>query len=150
KYLWHPEQVETESPVTVQQASDTANSPQESTISSEPSEVREIEVLHTLEKSMKCGGNPPSEIALHPHSNTPGGGVRGGQSSFPQAEPVPETASVPIPPFEIQEGIQQQIRRLGWTASQAMVFIAEWFNGQRWSQLSDNDRLLLLYRLQTQ
>ncbi|HEY9879656.1 MAG TPA: hypothetical protein V6D29_14455, partial [Leptolyngbyaceae cyanobacterium] len=150
KYLWHPEQVETESPVTVQQASDTANSPQESTISSEPSEAREMGVLHTLERNMKCGGKIPSEVGSHLHSNTPEGGVRGGQSSFPQAEPVPETPPVPIPPFEIQEGIQQQIRRLGWTASQAIAFIAESFNGQRWSQLSDNDRLLLLYRLRNQ
>ncbi|HEY9879439.1 MAG TPA: hypothetical protein V6D29_13365 [Leptolyngbyaceae cyanobacterium] len=150
KCLWHPEQIRTEKPVTVQQASDTADLPPQSTTSSEPPELRKIKVLHTLERNMKCVSLASAEAGSDSHSNSLDGGVRGGQPSFPQAEAVPELSPLPIPPFKVQEGIQQQIRRLGWTAVQAVAFIAERFNGQRWSQLSDHDRLLLLYRLQTQ
>lgn len=43
--------------------------------------------------------------------------------------------------------IRSALQRLGWQPAQFHQFVSERFRGQRWSQLTEDDRLLLLYWL---
>lgn len=44
--------------------------------------------------------------------------------------------------------IRSKIRQLGWQPVQFQQFVSERYGGKRWSQLTEDDRLLLLYWLQ--
>jgi hypothetical protein len=104
-------------------------------------EPREIKELHPSEEYMKgealCAGAEGSDLNSFP----PERGVRGDESSFPQeAEP---TAYDPT----LHEQIQHQIRSLGWSGEVICQFIADQFHGKRWAGLTEDERLLLLYRL---
>ena len=54
-----------------------------------------------------------------------------------------------FPPEEWRSAIANQLRCLGWTLDRVKQFIAEQLPGKTLQTTSDDDRLLLLYRLQT-
>ena len=84
-----------------------------------------------------CAGDLGSDKT----SFSPERGVRGDETSFPQeAEPAAYD-------LDLHEQIQQQIRSLGWSGEVISQFIADQFEGKRWSELTDDERLLLLYHL---
>lgn len=84
-----------------------------------------------------CAGDLGSDL----HSFPPERGVRGDEPAFPQ-----ETKPADYDP-DLHEQIQQQIRSLGWSAPVIGQFIADQFEGKRWSELTEDERLLLLYHL---
>ena len=67
--------------------------------------------------------------------------MRGDETSFPQ-----ETEPAAYDP-ELHEQIQHQIRCLGWSGEVICQFIADQFEGKRWSELAEDERLLVLYHL---
>ena len=84
-----------------------------------------------------CAGDLGSDL----NSFSPERGVRGDESAFPQeAEPV-------VYDPDLHEQIQQQIRSLGWSSPVIRQFIADRFEGKRWPDLAEDERLLLLYHL---
>lgn len=84
-----------------------------------------------------CAGDLGSDQV----SFSPERGVRGDEPAFPQeAEPA---AYAP----DLHEQIQHQIRNLGWSGEVIRQFIADQFEGKRWSELTDDERFLLLYHL---
>ena len=68
-------------------------------------------------------------------------GVRGEKMSFPQA-------IEPLDP-EVQNQMQRQMQILGWSYEKICQFVARHFDGRRWLELGNDERLLLLYYLQT-
>ena len=67
--------------------------------------------------------------------------MRGDEPAFPQVvEPEVYDSG-------LHEQIQHQIRSLGWSGSAIRQFIADQFEGKRWSELTDDERFLLLYHL---
>jgi hypothetical protein len=100
----------------------------------------EINVLHPLD-TMKGGGRPPVDSGSVPNPLFLNRGVRGDELSFPQAaEPAPYD---PV----LHELIQHQIWKVGWIGASIHQFIADQFEGKRGSELTEDDQLLLLYRL---
>ena len=84
-----------------------------------------------------CAG----DLGSDKNSLSPERGVRGDESSFPQeAEPAAYD-------LDLHEQIQNEIRSLGWSGEVIRQFIADQFEGKRWSNLTDDERLLLLYHL---
>jgi hypothetical protein len=89
--------------------------------------------------------------------------VRG---EFPQAEslpslpPVPQSTASSFPPpaptatsaereqHRNQEVLHGSMARLGWHGQQLVQYIAQQFGGRRYYQLSPDEVLLLIYRLQ--
>ncbi|PZV05377.1 MAG: hypothetical protein DCF32_11285 [Leptolyngbya sp.] len=84
-----------------------------------------------------CAGDLGSDQT----SFSPERGVRGDEPAFPQD--VEPAAYDPA----LHEQIQNQVRSLGWSAPVIAQFIADQFGGKRWSELTEDERLLLLYRL---
>ncbi len=84
-----------------------------------------------------CAGDLGSDL----NSFSPERGVRGDETSFPQeAEPAAYDPA-------LHEQIQSEIRSLGWSGEVIRQFIADRFEGKRWSELMEDERLLLLYHL---
>ena len=101
----------------------------------------EIKELHPLEKNMKGEALCAGDLGSDKTSFSPERGVRGDASSFPQeAEPAAYDLA-------LHEQIQYQIRSLGWSGEVIRQFIADQFEGKRWSELTEDERLLLLYHL---
>lgn len=73
-------------------------------------------------------------------------GVRGEDAHFPQPN---QPIGLPIALEEIQNGLRQQVQRLGWSGRQVAQLIAQKFGGRRRSELQDSELLTLLYHLQT-
>ncbi|PSR16976.1 hypothetical protein C8255_15000 [filamentous cyanobacterium CCP3] len=97
--------------------------------------------LHPVGRNMK--GRAPCAGGVGPTSNsfTPERGVRGDDGSFPQdVEPIDYDP-------DLHEQIQHQVRSLGWSGEVIRQFIADRFESKRWSELSGDERLLLLYHL---
>lgn len=92
---------------------------------------------------MKCGC---PEVGLkNPFSS--GGGVRGGDLSFPQPE-HPKNTPIPIPFDEGYAAIQSTVRQLGWSMERLKGFLCEKFNGRsRMAELFDDELFVLLYWL---
>ena len=84
-----------------------------------------------------CAGDLGSDKT----SFSPERGVRGDEPAFPQE------AEAAVYDPALHEQIQQQIRSLGWSALVIRQFIADQFEGKRWSELTEDERLLLLYHL---
>jgi hypothetical protein len=104
----------------------------------EPLEIKE---LHPSEKTMKGEALCAGDLGSDKNSFTPERGVRGDESCFPQeAEPAAYDG-------DLHEQIQHQIRSLGWSGDAIRQFIADQFGGKRWSELAEDERLLLLYHL---
>jgi hypothetical protein len=136
--LWHPEHQEG---VIAQLASLLAPEDANSEVMPESSEPPEIKELHPSERSMKgealCAGDLGSEQSAF----SPARGVRGDEPAFPQeAEPAVYDPA-------LHEQIQHEIRSLGWPGEVICQFIADRFEGKRWSELTEDERFLLLYRL---
>ncbi|HZG39250.1 MAG TPA: hypothetical protein VEZ50_11275, partial [Nodosilinea sp.] len=134
--LWHPAHQEgviaSATSLLAPEEADSEAIPQ----SLEPLESKE---LHPSEKTMKgwalCAGGLGSDL----NSSSPERGVGGDESSFPQeAEPT-------IYDLDLHEQIQHQIRSLGWSVDVIRQFIADRFEGKRWSELTEDERFLLLY-----
>lgn len=139
--LWHPYRQEG-----VIDAK-TSFSADDQTILAEPcqsSEALENKRLHPVAKIMKGGQLPQGGAGSDPNSFTLERGVRGDESSFPQP-PDPEHLGFLA---DVAEVCQKQAERLGWTAVQMGQFIADHFEGKRRRQLSDDELMTLLYRLQ--
>jgi hypothetical protein len=136
--LWHPEHQEG---VIASVASFLAPKEVIPGPASESPEPREIKELHPSEKYMKgealCAGDLESNL----NSPFPERGVRGEKTSFPQ-----ESASVAYDPG-LHKQIQHQFRHLGWSGEVICQFISDQLEGKRWSDLTNDERLLLLYRL---
>jgi pimeloyl-ACP methyl ester carboxylesterase len=136
--LWHPAHQEG---VIAQLASLLAPEEAISEVMPESLEPFEIKELHPSEKYMKSEALCASDLGSDPNSFPPERGVRGDESSFPQAD---EPADYDP---DLNEQLQRQIRSLGWTWTVFCQFMADQFEGKRWSNLTEEDRLLLLYRL---
>ncbi|MEA5448415.1 hypothetical protein VB780_07545 [Leptolyngbya sp. CCNP1308] len=136
--LWHPEH---QQGVIAQLASLLATEDVSSEAIPELLEPQEIKELHPLERYMKGEALCADDLGSDTNSFTPERGVRGDESSFPQ-----ETEPAPYDPG-LHEQIQHQIRSLGWSGEVIRQFIADQFEGKRWSNLTDDERLLLLYHL---
>ena len=136
--LWHPAHQEG---VIAQLASLLASEEVNSEAMPESSEPFEIKELHPSERYMKGAALCAGDLGSDQNSFSPERGVWGDETSFPQeAEPA---AYDP----DLHEQIQQQIRSLGWSGEVIRQFIADQFEGKRWSNLTDDERLLLLYHL---
>ena len=81
------------------------------------------------------------DLGSDQNSFSPERGGRGDEPAFPQ-EPGPTTYD-----SALHEQIQHQIRSLGWSGEVIRQFIADRFEGKRWFELVDDERLLLLYHL---
>ncbi|MBD1877203.1 hypothetical protein H6F75_27345 [Nodosilinea sp. FACHB-131] len=137
-HLWHPEHQEG-----VMAPTASLLAPEAAIVKAVPKSLDSLQTkeLHPLERDMKgealCAGESGSDI----NSFSPERGVRGDAFSFPQeAEPAAYDPA-------LHGQLQNQIRSLGWSGEVIRQFIADRFEGQRWSELTDEDRLLLLYHL---
>ncbi|MGB3138436.1 MAG: hypothetical protein WBG38_09930 [Nodosilinea sp.] len=136
--LWHPAHQEG---VIAQLASILAPEEVNSEAMPESLERREIEELHPLERHMKGEALCADDLGSDLNSFTLKRGVRGDASFSPQ-EVHPEVYD-----SDLHEQIQYQIRSLGCSGEVICQFIADRFQGKRWSGLTENERLLLLYHL---
>ena len=136
--FWHPEHQEgVIAPAASLLAPEEANS-EALAKTPEPLEIKE---LHSSEKTMKGKALCAGALGSDKTSFTPERGVRGDEPAFPQeAEPA-------VYDVELHEQIQHQIRSLGWSMEVIRQFIADRFEGKRWSELTDDERFLLLYHL---
>ncbi|HZG39459.1 MAG TPA: hypothetical protein VEZ50_12325 [Nodosilinea sp.] len=136
--LWHPEHQEG---VIAQLASFLVSEDASSEALPKTLEPREIKELHPSDKYMKGEALCAGDLGSDKNSFTPERGVRGDESSFPQgAEPAAYD-------LDLHEQIQYQIRSLSWSGETIRQFIADRFEGKRWFELTENERLLLLYHL---
>lgn len=158
--LWHPDH----QPVINQPSRVT--SPQKATLSPQDKEPEACDdkTLHPQSKTMKC--LPPQRVSSFEkeNKNSSPRGVRGEVvKSFPQVKGN-RADSVPLPSerglssvsaidasLELTlNGIRTQLQRLQWTVNQVIEFIKTHFDGKRRSQLSDDELLHLLYKLQSE
>lgn len=136
--LWHPEHQEG---VITAVASLLASEEAIAVAIPESLEPPKIKELHPLEKYMKGKALCADGLGSDSNSLTPDRGVRGGEPSFPQAvEPAAYDS-------DLHEQIQHEIRSLDWSVEVIRQFIADRFEGKRWSELTEDERLLLLYYL---
>jgi hypothetical protein len=84
-----------------------------------------------------CAG----DLGSDQNSFSPERGVRGDELAFPQ-EVGPAAYDLAL-----HEQIQNQVRSLGWSGEVICQFIADQFEGKRWSGLTGDERFLLLYHL---
>jgi hypothetical protein len=107
----------------------------------ESSDSLQAEALHPLDQNMKCEALCADGDGSDFESFSPERGVRGDELRFPQdAEP---------PDAELQDQVQHQVRKLGWSHEVIRQFISDRFGGKRWLELNGDEQLLLLYYLQT-
>jgi hypothetical protein len=136
--LWHPQHRES---VIAELASIPGAEEENAEAKPESLEPGGIKELHPLERNMKgkalCAGVVGSEQPSFSLER----GERGDEPGFPQAvEPAVYDPG-------LHEQIQHQIRCLGWSGEVIRQFIADRFEGKRWSELTEDERLLLLYHL---
>jgi hypothetical protein len=134
--LWHPAHQED---VIAQLASLLAPEEASSEATPESSAPFEIKELHPSKRYMKGEALCADDLGSDKNSFPPERGVRGEEPAFPQ-EPVPYDP-------DLHEQIQHQIRSLGWSGEVIHQFIADRFEGKRWFELTEDERLLLLYHL---
>jgi hypothetical protein len=139
--LWHPHHQQGVMPQP--EAIPAPEVPASEAMSQSPEPLKSEE-LHPLAKVMKGEGPPQGESGSDPNVFTPERGVRGDDLSFPQP-PAPEHLGFLA---DVAEVCQRQAERLGWTAVQMGQFISDQFEGKRRWQLSDDELMTLLYRLQ--
>jgi hypothetical protein len=84
-----------------------------------------------------CAGDLGSDLNSFP----PERGVGGDEPAFPQE------AEAAVYDTALHGQIQNEIRSLGWSGEVIRQFIADQFEGKRWSELTEDERLLLLYHL---
>ncbi|TVQ07438.1 MAG: hypothetical protein EA368_14260, partial [Leptolyngbya sp. DLM2.Bin27] len=136
--LWHPAHQEG---VIAQLASLLASEETITAPTPESPEPREIKELHPSERYMKGEALCAGDLGSDQNSFSPERGVRGDEPAFPQeAEPAAYDPA-------LHEQIQHEIRSLGWSGEVIRQFIADRFEGKRWFELTEDERLLLLYHL---
>ncbi|MBD2115151.1 hypothetical protein H6F59_25295, partial [Nodosilinea sp. FACHB-141] len=136
--LWHPEHQEG---VIALAAGLLAPEEARSEATLETSEPPKTKELHPSERDMKGEALCAGELGSDTNSFTPNRGVRGDEVVFPQeAEPAAYDLA-------LHEQIQHQIRSLGWSGEVIRQFIADRFEDKRWTELTEEERLLLLYYL---
>ena len=136
--LWHPAHQEG---VIAQLASLLAPEEVNSEAMPESLEPFEIKELHPSERYMKGEALCAGDLGSDQNSFSPERGVRGDEPAFPQdAHPAAYDS-------DLHEQIQHQIRSLGWSGEVISQFIADRFEGKRWPELAEDERLLLLYHL---
>jgi hypothetical protein len=140
-HLWHPCHQAEES-VMAHNASFSADLDSQSSQVAESPEPAPSKELRTNKKIMKGVRPEGPVVSSETPVSPPDRGVRGDKPRFPQPDPSP------IPVLDAISGIQRQVQRLGWNASQITQFIADKFGGRRRSELQDNDLMMLLYYLQ--
>ncbi|MEM9905105.1 MAG: hypothetical protein AAF921_08800, partial [Cyanobacteria bacterium P01_D01_bin.44] len=166
--LWHPDHTQTseETGVTAHPESDRTlfevlQPPVSAPLALVPDPPKPLPegLLHTKERFMKC-------VAVFPQiqKNPPKRGVRGEEKRFPQPA-NPDGLSHdqhyrPLPPpsskasleewerYRNQESLRRCLFRLRWGHPQLAQFIAEQFEGRRFSQLLPDEVTLLVYRMQ--
>ena len=161
KGLWHPNHQKPESKCVIPDAT-VDTEPSEATVASTQEQLKPLQrkKLQTREKVMKCsppGGEDSFKKELKTSSPR---GVRGEQLRFPQVERpklrlVPQPNLPHLPPTsgidpeqdEVIQGIQCQVRSLGWTLDEIQTFIANKFGGKYRYQLSHEELKLLLCHL---
>jgi hypothetical protein len=136
--LWHPQHQEG---VIAQLASLLGPEDVNSEARPESPEPRQIKELHPLERYMKGEALCAGDLGSDKTSFTPERGVRGDEPAFPQE------AEAAVYDTSLHEQIQNEIRSLGWSGEVIRQFIADQFEGKRWSELTEDERLLLLYHL---
>jgi hypothetical protein len=136
--LWHPHhQKGVIDPVESLSAAEEAIS---ATLPKSP-ESPEIKELHPSEKYMKSGALRADDLGSDLNSFSPERGVRGDEQVFPQA------AEPALYDSDLHRQIQHQIKSLGWSGEMICQYIADQFEGKRWSALTEDELFLLLYRL---
>jgi hypothetical protein len=142
KHLWHPEWdvIQPAEPVPVSTTTPIAPS-------SETVESASREELHPY-SYMKGGGMSEGDSSSPFILFSEREGQGRGKISFPQPPQAP-SAIAPEDLSEVIAEIQVQFHRVGWDTQHIVQFIAENFNGKRRSQLTDDDLVVLLYRLRT-
>ena len=161
KGLWHPNHQNPESKCVIPDAT-VDTEPSEPPLEPTQEQLKPLQRknLQTKEKIMKCsppGGEYSFKKELKISSLR---GVRGEQLRFPQVE-RPKLLLVPQPNFphlpptsgidpeqdEVIQGIQCQVRSLGWTLDEIQTVIANKFGGKHRYQLSHEELKLLLCHL---
>jgi hypothetical protein len=136
--LWHPQHQEgVIAPVASLLAPDEVSS-EAIPKTLEPPKIKE---LHPSERFMKGEALCAGDLGSDKTSFTPERGVRGDEPAFPQE------AEAAVYDTSLHEQIQNEIRSLGWSGEVIRQFIADQFEGKRWSELTEDERLLLLYHL---
>ncbi|MGI0488873.1 bifunctional DNA primase/polymerase [Pantanalinema rosaneae CENA516] len=110
-----------------------------------PLEAKPVGVVHSIpymkggsfESNLLPAANPyPAALGEFSPASPP-------VSRSPEPPVIPDNADSEVTIAAIRGAIQQ----LGWQPTQFHQFVAERFRGRRWSQLTEDDRLLLLYWL---
>ncbi|MGB3295236.1 MAG: hypothetical protein WBB01_19820 [Phormidesmis sp.] len=168
-----------EAPVITAAADVSSRAPEKEAIVVEPLEPSENGKLRTKGEIMKCAHPKPEVSSSAKTKFYSGKGGAGGEESFPQANSssdssvrshfgkqsaIPQQKKV-TPGFpartagakgiskEVYETIvatQATVRKLNWSAEKITAFIAGKFQGRRTSQLSDEERMELLYYLRAE
>ena len=108
----------------------------------DPSEHKELQTKGEIMKCVAPEGHDDGSENEKLYSDR---GVRGELSSFPQ-RPV-SVGALSLPLDEVLDGIQRQVKRLGWGVREVQQFIADRFGGRRRAELRDDELSLLLYHL---
>ncbi|WP_052051084.1 hypothetical protein [Leptolyngbya sp. KIOST-1] len=136
--LWHPQHQEGVIAAAASLLDLTETIPEAISQLPDPLENKE---LHPIDRNMKGealrAGGAGSDLS----SFSPERGVRGDESDFPQ-----DAGPAAYDP-DLHDQIQHQIRSLGWSGDVICQFIADRFESKRWAELTEDERLLLLYHL---
>ena len=154
KKLWHPDYYEENQSVMAVAASTSASvtyerEPTEETL--KPSYSKE---LRTKEKIMKSTPLDEASASAKTKFYSEKGGL-GGIQSFPQAQPIAKSTELLKPrPLDIEtetsiQALQQKVQSLGWSWPQLLEFFSRILPGKRPAQFTNEDRITLLYCLQT-
>jgi hypothetical protein len=110
-----------------------------------PLEAKPVGVVHSIPymKGVIFESNSLSASNLYPAALSEFSPASLPVSRLPEPLATPGNADSEVTIAAIRGTIQQ----LGWQPAQFHQFVAERFRGRRWSQLTEDDRLLLLYWL---
>ncbi len=178
KKLWHPDYDESrqeELPVIVAAAEDLASEAEDKEKALETPKPCEIRELRTKGKIMKCAPYKAEDSSSAQTKLNSEGGVRGDGKSFPQTqernledrkdklgdrEPIRNNSQElnrqdskktlhPTESSQTMESVRSKIRSLELDYRQITKIIGQKFDGKRSYELSEEEKLLLLYHLNT-
>ena len=154
--LWHPDCYESQENQSVIAAiastsayRDSGQEPAEETL--KPSYSKE---LRTKKKIMKSPPLKDASASAKTKFYSKKGGL-GGVQSFPQAQSIAKSTELLKPrPLDIEtetsiQALQQKVQSLGWSWPQLLEFFSRILPGKRPAQFTNEDRITLLYCLQT-
>ena len=145
--LWHPEHQaqQPEQAVMPLLASNAADKESAQPLEADQLQPSKDKELQTKAEIMKCVAPEGHDDGSENENSLSDRGVRGDLSSFPQG-PV-SVGALSLPLDEVLDGIQCQVKRLGWGVAEIQQFIADRFGDRRRAQLKDDELPLLLYYL---